>query len=117
MRQHTVRQSTCILPRRTNLWVTDTLQWVPEAQLAQPANPVPVWNSTASAFYCSLPIAFRTSLPAPVNASPSEALVIHGSLAGELRSHRIDSPSPRRGLPPGTFGLPPVSTLSCGFLS
>src|SRR4051794_28605591 len=27
------------LPRRRNLWVTDTLQWAPEARLAQPANP------------------------------------------------------------------------------
>ncbi len=35
-------------PRRRNLWVTDTLQRVPEARPAQPANPV--WDSTASAF-------------------------------------------------------------------
>ena len=35
-------------PRRRNLWVTDTLQWRPEARLAQPANPMR--DSTASAF-------------------------------------------------------------------
>ena len=38
-------------PRRRNLWVTDTLQWAPEARLAQPANPM--WDSAASAFSCS----------------------------------------------------------------
>jgi hypothetical protein len=40
-----------ILPRRRNLWVTDTLQWRPEARLAQPANPMR--DSAASAFCCS----------------------------------------------------------------
>jgi hypothetical protein len=29
---------TKIWPRRRNLWITDTLQWAPEARLAQPAN-------------------------------------------------------------------------------
>jgi len=33
---------------RRNLWVTDTLQWAPEARLTQPANPM--WDSAASAF-------------------------------------------------------------------
>src|SRR5215467_15514232 len=44
-----------IEPRRRNLWVTDTLRWVPEARLAQPANPM--WDSAASA--CP----FRSQLP------------------------------------------------------
>ena len=35
-------------PRRRNLWVTDAVQWAPEARLAQPANPM--WDSAASAF-------------------------------------------------------------------
>jgi len=40
-----------VQPRRRNLWVTDMLQWAPEARLAQPANPM--WDSAASAFSCS----------------------------------------------------------------
>jgi hypothetical protein len=38
-------------PRRRNLWVTDAVQWAPEARLAQPANSM--WDSAASAFSCS----------------------------------------------------------------
>ncbi len=37
-----------LLPRRRNLWVTDTLQWASEARFAQPANPM--WDSAAQAF-------------------------------------------------------------------
>jgi len=36
------------MPRRRNLWVTDTLQWALEARLAQPANPM--WDSAELAF-------------------------------------------------------------------
>lgn len=40
-----------IMPRRRNLWITDTLQERPRARLAQPASPMR--DSAASAF-CSL---------------------------------------------------------------
>ena len=38
-------------PRWRNLWVTDTLQWRPEARLARSANPAR--DSAAPSFYCS----------------------------------------------------------------
>ena len=53
-------------PRRRNLWVTETLQWAPEARLAQLANPM--WDSEAFLFAA---VAFRTGLPSPVNDMPS----------------------------------------------
>jgi len=58
--------------------VTATIQRRAEAQLAQPANPT--WDSAASAFSCSWPVAFRTSLPSPVNATPL-ARISHQLLA------------------------------------
>jgi hypothetical protein len=39
------------LPRRRNLWITDTLQWAPETRLAQLANQM--WESATSAFALS----------------------------------------------------------------
>ena len=48
-------------PRRRNLWVTDTLQWAPEARLAQPANPM--WDSAASAFPVRSQLAFELVCP------------------------------------------------------
>ena len=55
------------LPRRRNLWVTDTLQWAPEARLAQPANPMS--DSAASAFHVRSQLPFEPDLPSPVNAN------------------------------------------------
>src|SRR6185295_11455000 len=49
------------LPRRRNLWVTDTLQWAPEARLAQPANPM--WDSAASAFPVRSQLPFELVCP------------------------------------------------------
>ena len=46
----TVRAYLLKEPRRRNLWVTDTIQWAPEARLAQPANSM--WDSAVSAFSC-----------------------------------------------------------------
>ena len=48
-------------PRRRNLWVTDTLQWAPEARLAQPANPM--WDSAASAFPVRSQLPFELVCP------------------------------------------------------
>jgi hypothetical protein len=48
-------------PRRRNLWVTDTLQWAPEARLAQPANPM--WDSAASAFRVRSQLPFELVCP------------------------------------------------------
>ena len=50
-----------ISPRRRNLWVTDTLQWAPEARLAQPANPM--WDSAASAFPVRSQLPFELVCP------------------------------------------------------
>src|SRR5947209_14054848 len=47
--------------RRRNLWVTDTLQWAPEARLAQPANPM--WDSAASAFPVRSELPFELVCP------------------------------------------------------
>ena len=49
------------MPRRRNLWVTDTLQWAPEARLAQPANPM--WDSAASAFPVRSQLPFELVCP------------------------------------------------------
>ena len=43
------------LPGRRNLWVTDTFEWLPEAQLSQPANPMP--DMRGFRFPCSQPAA------------------------------------------------------------
>src|ERR1017187_3499628 len=48
-------------PRRRNLWVTDTLQWAPEARLAQPANPM--WDSAASEFPVRSQLPFELVCP------------------------------------------------------
>ena len=52
---------TIFSPRRRNLWVTDTLQWAPEARLAQPANPM--WDSAASAFPVRSQLPFELVCP------------------------------------------------------
>src|SRR5437588_13072625 len=58
------------MPRRRNLWVTDTLSWAPEARLAQPANPM--WDSAASAFPVRSQLPFEAVCPLRLNATPSE---------------------------------------------
>ena len=57
-------------PRRRNLWVTDTLQWAPEARLAQPANPMQ--DSAASAFPVRSQLPCEQVCPLRLNATSSE---------------------------------------------
>ena len=87
------------MPRRRNLWVTDTLHRVPKARLAQPANLM--WDRAASAF----PV--RSQLPSNQFALSGKCYVIC----------RV-KPAARR-LPVG-FGVIPsilfcVFRLSCGW--
>ena len=61
LRIETTVKDVSFSPRRRNLWVTDTLQWAPQARLAQPANPM--WDSAASAFPVRSQLPFELVCP------------------------------------------------------
>jgi hypothetical protein len=50
-----------ILPRQTNLWVTETFEWRLEARLAQSANPMPEYSGVG--FYVRSQLALEPGFP------------------------------------------------------